>query len=306
MIRYKFAIKGDEYKCDDIISVLTNIGGSFYYSIAGSKPDLYYYIDDNGNISAKKEEKLRQEDYELFSYETFKNRYPFVVGDVVKTLEGDTITIEGWSFSTHCLMYKGLYKGNRHGTFYSSSLKQANKNSDMNLVDRNKILAVSLTLEKASKWYREGGELKEMALQCFSENELKAYSLPSTWEDFCLTHDMKLGVEACVLDSSKIHVAQRNQRRHAKEDKTYLPSEEAANAHLALMQLHQLRDCYRMGWRPDWSLQTIKYCIESDGNDFAVVTTTTKKRFLTFQDPEIARLFVARFINLLKDAGDLV
>lgn len=305
MIRYRFAIKGDECMYADIISVLKNIGGSFYYSAARNKPDLYYYIDDNGYISVKEEEKLRQENYELFSYEAFKNRYPFVVGDVVKTLEGDTITIVGWSSSTHCLLYTGLCEGNGYGTFYPSTLKQANKNSDMK-IDRNKILTVSLTLEKASKWYQEGGELKEMALQCFSENELKAYSLPATWEDYCLTHDMKLGVEACVLESSKVHVAQRNQRRHAKEDKTYLPSEEAANAHLALMQLHQLRDCYRMGWTPDWSQQTIKYCIESDGTDFAVVTTTTKKRFLTFQDPEIARLFIARFINLIKDAGDLI
>ena len=40
--------------------------------------------------------------------------------------------------------------------------------------------------------------------------------------------------------------------RDKDSDKNILPSKQAAEAHLALMQLHQLRDCYRQGWTPSF------------------------------------------------------
>lgn len=42
-------------------------------------------------------------------------------------------------------------------------------------------------------------------------------------------------------------------KRLPNADKNMLPSLEAAKAHLAYIQLHQLRDCYRQDWLPDWS-----------------------------------------------------
>ena len=44
---------------------------------------------------------------------------------------------------------------------------------------------IALTLDKAKEWYKQGGELKEVALQAFSENELTKIELPKTWEEFC-------------------------------------------------------------------------------------------------------------------------
>lgn len=46
---------------------------------------------------------------------------------------------------------------------------------------------VKLTLEKAQEWYKKGGDLKEVALQAFTEKELKeeAFKNIKTFEDAC-------------------------------------------------------------------------------------------------------------------------
>ena len=44
---------------------------------------------------------------------------------------------------------------------------------------------VKISLDKAREWYNKGGELKEIALSAFTENEITLSALPNTWEDFC-------------------------------------------------------------------------------------------------------------------------
>ena len=52
-----------------------------------------------------------------------------------------------------------------------------------------------------------------------------------------------IDVQSNVLKSSW-------KNRDIYEDKNMFQSQKAAKQHLALMQLHQLRDCYRQGWIP--------------------------------------------------------
>ena len=100
--------------------------------------------------------------------------------------------------------------------------------------------------------------------------------------------------------------------RDKDSDKNILPSKQTAEAHLALMQLHQLRDCYRQGWTPDWSDCNNKYCIIYNGlycntnyNHSIAVNTYTRK-FLSFQSKEIAQEFLNNFKDLIEQAGDLI
>ena len=75
------------------------------------------------------------------------------------------------------------------------------------------------------------------------------------------------------------------------------------------MQLHQLRDCYRQGWEPDWlDYKSKKYCIVYDGNicNHVIVITTCTRVFLSFQSKEIAEKFVNNFSDLIKKAGELI
>ena len=73
--------------------------------------------------------------------------------------------------------------------------------------------------------------------------------LPKTWKEFCNQNALKLD-EFCISNTSyltEVNIDERNET----SDRNVLPSKQAAEQHLALMQLHQLRDCYRQGWKPD-------------------------------------------------------
>jgi len=103
--------------------------------------------------------------------------------------------------------------------------------------------------------------------------------LPKTWEEFCEHNKVNINVP---------------------------------RGHLALMQLHQLRDCYRQSWTPDWKNSSKKYSITRvyDFIDNKIklkideyIHTTL---FLTFPTLEIAREFLNNFKDLIEQAGDLI
>lgn len=167
--------------------------------------------------------------------------------------------------------------------------------------------AIMLSLEKAKEFYAKGGEFRDLALGAYTEEELTKKELPKTWEEFCRTHDI-MPTEAYIdgRTSTTRHFAARG-HRDIIEDRNMLPSMGAAEAHLALMQLHQLRDCYRQGWVPDDSdYKTPKFYIYIDCAGISVGTLYCESRFLTFQDEKTAFKFAERFPDLIKKAGDLI
>ena len=131
-----------------------------------------------------------------------------------------------------------------------------------------------------------------------------APKLPESWEEFCKLYPVKGG--EYYIDSDSVIMLANDGHRFRKADRNFLPSFEAANAHLALMLLHQLRDCYRQGWVPDWNNSSSKYCIELTENKSTIFIYTRTNRFLSFQTKEIAEKFLKNFIVLIKQAGDLI
>ena len=96
--------------------------------------------------------------------------------------------------------------------------------------------------------------------------------LPKTWEEFCKQNKVKIK-----------------------------PTEQ----YLALMQLHQLRDCYRQGWTP--TLDKVSFgIIRRVGGDLEVDRFMFSSRFLSFQYGKIAKDFLKNFRNLIEQAGDLI
>ena len=130
-------------------------------------------------------------------------------------------------------------------------------------------------------------------------------SLPKTWEEFCNQYPVEKG-EAYIGSSSNIETS-GNDCRLKEHDRNLLPSREAAMNHLVLMQLHQLRDCYRRGWEPDWnSLYKPKYAIYKTENKLKVELRYHNNCFLSFQTWELANLFLTNFKDLIEKAGDLI
>ena len=130
--------------------------------------------------------------------------------------------------------------------------------------------------------------------------------LPKTWEEFCKNYP--IGKAEYFLNSScRLRETRSGAERQEVLDRNILPSKQAAEAHLALMQLHQLRDAWREGWLPDWNNDNQgKYAITKVRNEYEVYEYKVSIVFLSFQDDKRAKEFLTNFRDLIEKAGDLI
>ena len=128
--------------------------------------------------------------------------------------------------------------------------------------------------------------------------------LPKTWEEFCDKFPVS-NMEYCIKINSHIIKLVSNERDE-REDRNILPNEKAAEQHLALMQLHQLRDCYRQGWIPDYTNHSKKWCVTKYAHKPSIDMYYRRIEFLSFQTMEIAEEFLTNFKDLIEQAGDLI
>ena len=132
-------------------------------------------------------------------------------------------------------------------------------------------------------------------------------NLPKTWKKFCENYPRKKDEAYFDMCSQICIFSQDYEYRSEDRDKNLLPSTQAAEAHLALMQLHQLRDCWREGWVPDWTDDNqIKYVIYNPEGGFRIGRFSRTRRFLAFQDEKRAEEFKDCFIDLIRKAGDFI
>ena len=128
--------------------------------------------------------------------------------------------------------------------------------------------------------------------------------LPKTWEEFCRQN--KIEKNECYLDACSCIVKALIRERCEDSDRNVLPNKQVAEQHLALMQLHQLRDCYREGWEPDWNNDCNKYIIVKNRDKYVVFGGNWTNQFLSFQDRERAEECLTNFRELIEKAGDLI
>ena len=128
--------------------------------------------------------------------------------------------------------------------------------------------------------------------------------LPKTWEEFCkqniITKD-----EVFINNSCSMIQMEEGNTRCAKGDKNVLPNAKAAEQHLALMQLHQLRDFYRQGWIPS-EYKVLFGIIRGIDGCLNVNRFMYGSRFLSFPNKEIAKEFLTNFRDIIERAGDLI
>lgn len=141
---------------------------------------------------------------------------------------------------------------------------------------------IKLSLEKAREYFNKGGELREIALQAYSEDEMFKHELPKTWEEYKkLIH--KEDIDA--YNEIAIWFTSDTCRSYYK--------------------LRCLRDYYRQGWKPDWSdSEQTKYCIiENDGLE--VEECYQNRQFLAFQTRELAEQLLDNFRDIIIKADIL-
>ena len=231
------------------------------------------------------------------------------IGETIKYNGVSLIVIEGKNNSCEGCFFSGrtLCSAAISEIYCSASYRDDNKSVIFKEVKDMETRTIKLTLEKAKEFYKKGGEFRDLALSAYTEEELTKVELSKTWEEFCDNYNVQK--EECFIASNSVIVnVSSSDTRLICSDRNLLPNKQAAEAHLALMQLHQLRDCYRQGWKPDWSDGEDKYCIVRSYNDTNHLVAAYKgaKVFLSFQSADIARLFLKNFRGLIEAAGDLV
>ena len=280
----KITIKGHPTRGKEVIQILENLGGRNISNHKGN--DNYaYYISNIDNRIYKT--SLLFSEYKHYTLEEFEREFPFKIGDRVITITTNLRGIitnlkeNGWYYvkcdNGHFVCIFG-----QHLKLYKEMKEERN---------------ITLTLDKAQEWYKKGGELREIALQAFTEKELNP--LPRSWEEFAtnyarrgyyISSDGKPLMCASSGKFSSPHVC---------------PSKKSAEAHLALIQLEQLRNCWWNGWEPIWDCSE-KWCIRLWGNELTIGTTKNISRFLTFPTKEMAEEFLKCFRDLIEQAGDLI
>lgn len=292
----KIAIQGHPTRGKEVIQILEGLGGNNLYMMTGSRFDCYY-INNYYSIDGNSLEFLEKLGYKIYTLEKFEKEFPFKIGDRIVSLTTGLIgTITKLSENG---MYHLKYDNGICSLACTKYLKLYKEMKE----ERN----ITLTLEKAKEWYKRGGELKEVALQAYSEEELTKAELPKSWKEYCVNYPIKEGeyyIDLCsdIILASSGH----NGEREIEMDRNICPSKESAEAHLALIQLEQLRDCYRglfvtIIGMPVWCI------IRHKGR--LVITQRiwgTNETFLSFQSPEIAEKYLKNFESLIKQAGDLI
>ena len=154
---------------------------------------------------------------------------------------------------------------------------------------------IKISLDTAKRLYEQGGEYRDIALTAFKEHELIGDGLPKTWEEYCAKHGevgdrIKASLNTAYTTINKYIFSDYNQ----------------AQAYIAMIKLHLLRDEYRQGWKPNYNIRQDKYTIIYGYNWGITVVVNQTSRFLSFQSREIAEEFLTNFRELIEQAGDLI
>ena len=139
--------------------------------------------------------------------------------------------------------------------------------------------------DKAECFYKH--EFEEISIEDILNIEIER--LPKTWEDFWENRFLHVGD---VIISMCDNLLGRTKERCVYTNRS------VADAHLALMKLHQLRDSYREGF------SKFPYAISRNGNHLYI--SNNEDKFLSFQTKEIADEFLSNFRDLIEQAGDLI
>lgn len=153
---------------------------------------------------------------------------------------------------------------------------------------------IQIDLTTAKEWYNQGGDLRKIALQAFSEKELKA--LPSSWEEYCeINPYLEKNKEIFPLVNGNINTFSHDTYLR-KEFPGVIPSKERAEQFLILNKLLQIRDYYNQGWKPNWcdSFEE-KHCIINNRNELTITTAWVANYLFVFKTKELRDKFFQNF-----------
>ena len=295
----KIAIQGHPFRGKEVIQILESLGGKNIEGLKGTC-ETFYYIDNRNEIDDNHKSNFLP-DYKLYTLEEFEKEFPFKIGDNVQIEINNIICLATITDIVNIGKYKVKYPSGNIGIL---DKKYINIYNEMNTKN------ITLTIDNAKEKYKKGGELREIALQAFTEKELNP--LPKSWEEFCENYPIQDHEAFINYINSNITICKECAgsglgiwMRKPEKDRCKCVSKKSAEAHLAMIQLEQLRNCWWNGWKPEYNCGT-KYIIKWDKDDLIVATSGRIRAFLIFPTCKMAKEFLECFRDLIKKAGDLI
>ena len=283
----KIAIKGHASRGKEVIQILESLGGKNTFDYKGDGIRTAYFIGMDYSIYGFYACSPKV-GFKVYTLEEFEKEFPFKVGDRVRHISS-TCIIKEYGFMNNKPVY--VVKSTELGILATIPIELLKPYKEME--ERN----ITLTLDKAKEWYKKGGELKEIALQAFGEKELNP--LPRSWEEFA-TNYARMGYY--ISSDGKPLMCASSGKLSSPH---VCPSKKSAEAHLAMIQLEQLRNCWWNGWKPEWD-SSCKHVIRRDHNEICVINACHISSFLVFPTYEMAKEFLECFKDLIEKAGDLI
>lgn len=153
---------------------------------------------------------------------------------------------------------------------------------------------IQIDLTTAKEWYNQGGDLRKIALQAFSENELQ--ELPKSWKEYCnINPYLERNKDAILLANGTI-TPFLSYGAFRKENPGAISSEQKAKQFLTLNKLLQIRDYYNQNWEPNWNNRDEeKHVITAHKNDLYRLTSYLSNYIFAFKTKELRDEFFNNF-----------
>jgi hypothetical protein len=130
--------------------------------------------------------------------------------------------------------------------------------------------------------------------------------LPNTWEEWCAKNKSNKFVYIRKDSEIKTFIVAVDEVLDPIQDRNAIKGESRAKAFLALMQLMNLRDEYRQGWKPEYRNESDKYVITCYGTAITGGTFKHYNAILSFQSADIRDKFLKNFKELIEQAKELI
>lgn len=314
----KIAIQGHRTRYKDVIKILESLGGKNLFNNNGDNTLLFYYVKNNTVINSNYSKNIPK-DYKLYTLEEYEQQitrkqiaiqgHPARGNDIIKTLESlGGINGKGYTGYDPCFYYyintKNFIDCEPDGHLPQEYKKYNLEEYEQIQNNMENKRTIQIDLNTAKEWYKQGGDLRQVALQAFSENELN--TLPKSWEEYCNINPYIIPFEEHCLnfDDRVISTPIKNYKRI--KNSHFIPSEERAKQFLTLNKLLQIRDYYNQGWKPDWKDDTKKYVIWSLENTLHPSVSIYVNNPFAFKTKKLRNEFLQNFKEDLETIKELL
>lgn len=180
----QLVIKGHPSRGKEVIEILEMLGGKNNYNLKGDEKYAYYTIDRDGEIRGGIYIYSNDENENMVSFtlEIFEDKFPYKVGDKVKTIYDEISIVKQlvWSNKDNAVKYELEVD---EGIFYFANELQPYKEENMEEKKINQISLANCDLDEVEIVLGDRFELKTKDGKYYAVRKKPKY--PKTYEDCC-------------------------------------------------------------------------------------------------------------------------